>query len=974
MRLKRLLIRGFGQLRGEVRLEAGSPAVALLLEPNEAGKSTLAAAIVAALYGLESDRRRARGSKVDLDLHRPWEGGPYGLALTLEVAGRELVIDRDFDRDQVRVLDGARDVTDRFQQGSTMRVGESLTGLTREQFLLSTFAGQGDMVWTDPAGLTEALQRVADSQGGRATAAAAVEALDHALTHYDGLTLAGTGRVETEIDRCRRRIDEAEGQLRELDAEHARHSEKIQRLGSDDRRQRWFRLRADLLRVRRMRSEADALEEVLAQDDELRARMAEAEAEIAAAGDLDTLSEERLEKIEQERRALETQRRVLDREVSEADAAGDARTEAVAARDRLGLRRRPSEKEIDLLLHASHRADDAENEIARVEKRLEEERAQLATRGFRPDHAETLARHFSDLSEEDRLLMGSRTQTVLRLRERHDAVDEQRALHRREKERLERERHATRRNAWIFAAVAAALAAALVLLGPRFGLPPLGTMVLGGALVLIGATMVLRSRGHRRARLEETQQRLSQVEEAALQLTEDEAETEARWNQLGERIGVAPEEIEDRYREFRLVETHVKNLGSLQRRLDDLSASREEALASARELDAVLAEALHDAPVQEKLRVLREGRELYGVVDRAQAFADTARQKVERVKVGYRQQLEEMRARLEESGVAAPADEPLEKAFESLQHRAHHVRRLRTLRDETLPTLRDRCLAAGDRERNERRLAELLEEGRRLAREVADGLRDFPDASDELRASMERPLSQRDFDVATGQLREEESAWRRERETERTEVRAFLGRYESEAPRLREALELHARALRRAEEFAASVRMARDTLEEIGRETHRTWSAALNRHGNEVLRSLASRAQRLEFDEDLRLRLEQEGQQLTGGEASQHLSAGALDAVYLAARIAVSRFLSGGGEPLPLILDDPFANADDARLKAGVELLLDSIAPRQQVLLMACQASRYGWLRQELERPDRLVSLPVPTTAASDRGEHRAQG
>ena len=57
--------------------------------------------------------------------------------------------------------------------------------------------------------------------------------------------------------------------------------------------------------------------------------------------------------------------------------------------------------------------------------------------------------------------------------------------------------------------------------------------------------------------------------------------------------------------------------------------------------------------------------------------------------------------------------------------------------------------------------------------------------------------------------------------------------------------------------------------------------------------------------------------------------------------------------------------------KAGVKLLLQSIAPQQQVLLMACQASRYDWLRDELGDPPALVHLPVPVPTTD---QHHAHG
>ncbi len=74
---------------------------------------------------------------------------------------------------------------------------------------------------------------------------------------------------------------------------------------------------------------------------------------------------------------------------------------------------------------------------------------------------------------------------------------------------------------------------------------------------------------------------------------------------------------------------------------------------------------------------------------------------------------------------------------------------------------------------------------------------------------------------------------------------------------------------------------------------------------------------------------------------------------------SLARFLSGGGLDLPLILDDPFAHCDDPRTIKGMNVLLDSIAPDHQVILLACQRSRYDWLRQQLPAPDRIRMLAL---------------
>ena len=117
MRLKKLDVRGFGRLEGTFPLEMGQGSVALLLERNEAGKTTLSAAVLAALFGLPGDRRR-KGRLTQKEHYRPWGGGDFGVALHLTVGNEDLVIDRDFESDAVRVLSGGKDVSDRYRKSA----------------------------------------------------------------------------------------------------------------------------------------------------------------------------------------------------------------------------------------------------------------------------------------------------------------------------------------------------------------------------------------------------------------------------------------------------------------------------------------------------------------------------------------------------------------------------------------------------------------------------------------------------------------------------------------------------------------------------------------------------------------------------------------------------------------------------------------------------------------------------------------
>ena len=69
---------------------------------------------------------------------------------------------------------------------------------------------------------------------------------------------------------------------------------------------------------------------------------------------------------------------------------------------------------------------------------------------------------------------------------------------------------------------------------------------------------------------------------------------------------------------------------------------------------------------------------------------------------------------------------------------------------------------------------------------------------------------------------------------------------------------------------------------------------------------------------------------------AEYLSAGTLDIMYLAVRLAVCELALPDGEPCPLILDDALVNLDDERLEEAMKLL-GEIAKERQVILFSCR-------------------------------------
>src|SRR5258706_14073931 len=95
MKLLRLGTSGFGGLRGYFRFDPTR--VSVVVDDNERGKTTMLAAVTAALYGLDGDRRSHR-LMTPLERWRPWDGTSYDVEIEGEAGGNRYTISRDFDR------------------------------------------------------------------------------------------------------------------------------------------------------------------------------------------------------------------------------------------------------------------------------------------------------------------------------------------------------------------------------------------------------------------------------------------------------------------------------------------------------------------------------------------------------------------------------------------------------------------------------------------------------------------------------------------------------------------------------------------------------------------------------------------------------------------------------------------------------------------------------------------------------------
>jgi DNA repair exonuclease SbcCD ATPase subunit len=260
MRIRTLRVDGFGRLAD--RTFAFGPGLNVVVGPNEAGKSTLAAAIVAALYGLQ------RGEK---ERWRPWTGTSYATALTYETADGALwEVHRAFERDTkgVRVYDAdGNDAAARLGKGKTLNPGEAHLRISLDVFLQTACARQRSVA-LDGGSANDVSTALAQALGGGPKEDAALGAL--ARLDQAQRTYVGTDRAHKNIplrklrdleqQQCRA-AEDARAALDALAALREKIAAERTRRDRDDGAALQLERRMRSLRAAHLRARLDALEE-----------------------------------------------------------------------------------------------------------------------------------------------------------------------------------------------------------------------------------------------------------------------------------------------------------------------------------------------------------------------------------------------------------------------------------------------------------------------------------------------------------------------------------------------------------------------------------------------------------------------------------------------------------------------------------------------------------------------------------------
>jgi len=151
----------FGCLDGAVlRLEDGLNAIVL---PNESGKSTWAAFLLAMFYGIDTAERSARGRMAVKTKYQPWNGKPMEGTVELEHRGRRIVLQRTSQRGKpmsvVRAYDKDTGLT--LDEVTAENCGVYFLGVERSVYQRSAFLSGEELTVTADEALSRRLENLA---------------------------------------------------------------------------------------------------------------------------------------------------------------------------------------------------------------------------------------------------------------------------------------------------------------------------------------------------------------------------------------------------------------------------------------------------------------------------------------------------------------------------------------------------------------------------------------------------------------------------------------------------------------------------------------------------------------------------------------------------------------------------------------------------------------------------------------------
>lgn len=177
-----------------------------------------------------------------------------------------------------------------------------------------------------------------------------------------------------------------------------------------------------------------------------------------------------------------------------------------------------------------------------------------------------------------------------------------------------------------------------------------------------------------------------------------------------------------------------------------------------------------------------------------------------------------------------------------------------------------------------------------------------------------------------------------------TEIK-ILSEQASRLPEIEEQLEGERQEELKLKEFAWCLTKAKKILDESSQELKNNTTPELSNRISSTVYDLTRRYNHVKADaggQGIKIILE-DGNVIP----PELLSGGTIDQVYFALRVAGIQMLSENGETLPLIIDEPFSQFDDDRIKLTAQML-GRISEKNQVIIFTCRQNEVDLFLKEV--------------------------
>lgn len=908
----------FGSLEADLSFDPGK--LTILSGRNEAGKSTMQAAIVAALYGVDT-----RNSKSDFRPNRgdytPWGEGEYALHFELEWNSRVLTVKRNFAprKPVISVFEGpAKDLTrDYLRAKGQDGFGEIITGgMSPGGFLRSFVIQQEQAVISRPGDLVELLQKVVTASPGDSTTRAALDLLhDQRRNIQFSPYFKGSIKLETALSRIEKLLYEAQQESDDLEDQISEAAQIIKEIEEKEQ----------LLHDKSVQLKELEVQRWLNEKHRLKSRLNNA---ANASQQLKSLEERAKELQHLEDFPIDDVKRFEDTysRFSQAQEQGNQIQEQI--------RLRSSELEIheEDLSEFGELAEQEQEDLSELlsdlrewsaqDRQREEVQAQL------DDERESLARSgiFVNRLEKNRELMTSWG----------DDIPEKYRAARKELEELERERTETDKRylvyrkptnkhklrPFLFIVVSISIIAAFASAQQWKLAENTGIALI---LSLSGFVMVL----------------LAAIYEA-IQHYVNIRRFGAKDSLLKTKMYSAVEKYDAWSRSL-----GVESLDDLGRVLDDSQRwyGKGERFFELR--------SVHQAFIARRDEVtdrIRAYLELSGVIS---SDEDPVRGDIEGLAIRVKQLIHRMDETKSRRNRLEGIRESARKATEEIAE----------LHNELKAILENAGIQLGERTKDAAdtflELAAQAKEYKYIEKQIDELKHDYEDETvterlrqrlEELNILLGEENRDNSSDVSDEELARLEEVIRHSRHSLDREITDQKLRYfsvQEELPKKQAAIQDRLEELKdqrnKLIHVDRSTKLAIEILEEVEKDVFGSAAFKLNQEMDNLLERLNPRWKKTRFDDDLNLSAEdsESGIELKSDELLRVLSTGARDALYLGARLVLGDFLAGGIVDAPYLLDEPFAHFDDERFISGMNLLVDQVKKGNQVVLLTCHESRH---------------------------------